>query len=448
MADWYHAVAMVASQVEEHFDRLKYGLVYRLHGLDPVNVLIYNGYGDRQRIHIKGRVLVNKGELESRDNDTLWRNLINMYRRLESDEVPFAELIVRAGGAETRVKADEEGYFQTWLDLANPVPEGNLWQEVEAELLHPIPENQPGPIKGTGKALIPPPTARFAVISDIDDTVVQTDAAHLVRMARHVFLGNARTRLPFPGVAAFYRALLDGAHGNDLNPLFYVSSSPWNLYDLLVDFFGLQNIPLGPVLFLRDWGLTPEEILPVDNRNYKMKVIRELMDFYHEMPFILIGDSGQEDPEIYQEVVASYPGRVLAVYIRNVSRDLKRPEAIKMLAQEVLQHGSTLILADDTLSIARHASEKGWIASQSLHGIQFEKSKDEAPPSPVEKLLAGEPKAEGPTVSVEGQKSEAVEQGAIEAALKTGEEKKEKPPTVVVKSDQEPESPPGQGQDR
>ena len=63
---------------------------HRLNGLDPVNILIYNSYGNAHRIHIKGRVLENKGELDARDNDTLWRNLVNMYRRLESDEVPHA----------------------------------------------------------------------------------------------------------------------------------------------------------------------------------------------------------------------------------------------------------------------------------------------------------------------------------------------------------------------
>ena len=69
-------------------------------------------------------------------------------------------------------------------------------------------------------------------------------------------------RLPFPGVAAFLRALYAGAGGGERNPLFYVSSSPWNIYDLLSEFFSLNDIPIGPVLFLRDWGLTDVELVP------------------------------------------------------------------------------------------------------------------------------------------------------------------------------------------
>lgn len=440
MASWSAALSHIANNVEEHFDELKYKLIYRLGGLDPVKIVAYNGFGRPDKLYLKGRVLEDKGEKTADDNDRLWDNLVNMYRRMESDEVPHARLKVRFQETEQEVEADNEGYFEAWIYPNRALTRETIWQEVSIELLNPIPPGQPLPIFTTGKVFVPPPTARFAVISDIDDTVVKSDAAHLMKMARNVFLSNARTRLPFPGVAAFYRALLDGPHGNDLNPLFFVSSSPWNLYDLLVDFFHLQNIPLGPVLFLRDWGLTENEFLPIHNLEYKMGTIRRLMDFYPELPFILIGDSGQEDPEIYAQVVSAYPGRVQAIYIRNVSADLKRPEAIRELAAKVAQAGSTLILADDTLSIARHAVQQGWISEQTLQTIAFEKEKDEAPPSPIEKLL-GDEKTEGPTVTVSASSQDGDANGttvkAVEQALQSGAAEKQKPPTVIVEPDGE-----------
>ena len=91
---------------------------------------------------------------------------------------------------------------------------------------------------------------RFGIISDIDDTVIRTDATSLLGTFRSTMLANARTRLPFPGVAALYRAL----HGAGTNPLFYVSSSPWNIYDMLSDVLAIRGIPAGPLL-LRNWGL-------------------------------------------------------------------------------------------------------------------------------------------------------------------------------------------------
>jgi phosphatidate phosphatase APP1 len=209
------------------------------------------------------------------------------------------------------------------------------------------------------------------VISDLDDTVVQTGATSLLRMARTVFLSNARTRLPFPGVAAFYRALQHGAGESPFNPVFYVSSSPWNLHDLLTEFLVLRKIPLGP-LMLRDWGISAQEALPTGHAGHKLEAIRRILDLFPALPFLLIGDSGQEDPEIYHRVVHDHPDRILAVYIRNVTPRPERAAAIRALAEEVEAAGSTLLLDDDTLGAARHAAERGWITPAALEEVAAE----------------------------------------------------------------------------
>ena len=440
MASWQKVLTHLVSDFEDHFDLLKYRLRERIGGRDPIMIQPYRGFGTREKVYLKGRVLEDKGIPPAEDNDTIWENLANMYRRFESDEIPFARVLARIHGAEQEVVTDIEGFFDIEIDLPELLPGDKLWQPVEMELLEPHREGYP-PVHAEAQVLVVPQDAEFGVISDVDDTVVHTDATNLIRMARTVFLGNARTRLPFKGVAAFYRALLRGKSGNEINPLFYVSSSPWNLYDLLSDFFQLQDIPFGPMLFLRDWGISEDEIIPVRHRIYKLAAIRQIMTLLPEMSFILIGDSGQEDPEIYRDVVQEFPGRILAVYIRNVSRDLKRPEAIRELAKEVVAAGSTLILADDTIPMAEHAVEMGWISPAALPEIREEKEKDEAPPGPVEKLLGEEEKEEGPAVTVEAETpvetEQAVEAGAVEAAVQSGDEKKEKPPTVVVKGEGE-----------
>lgn len=434
MADWQQIIAHFANNIEDHYDALKYRLMAKL-GDKQIKIVAYRGYGRQEQLYLKGRVLEDKHEQAAGDNDHIWQNLVNMYKRLESDEVPYARVLARFDDQEQEVQANEEGFFEVFIEPQKPLPTDRMWHAVHLRLLEPTGEPGSAPVEAVGEVFVPPPTAQYAVISDIDDTVVKSDATHLLRMARHVFLGNARTRLPFPGVAALYRALLDGPRGNAINPLFFVSSSAWNLYDLLADFFHLQNIPLGPILFLRDWGLTENEILPIKNQEYKLGVIRDIMNFYPELPFILIGDSGQEDPEIYTRITSEYPQRVLAVYIRNVVHDLKRPEAVRKLAEKVIEARSTLILADDSLAMARHAASQGWISTQSLHGIEFEKDKDTAPPTAVEKLL-GDEKPDAPTVVVQeatpAQNVEVVEGKAIEEALQKSKDEGQKPPTVII----------------
>src|SRR6185436_18710596 len=107
----------------------------------------------------------------------------------------------------------------------------------------------------------------------------------------------------------------------------------------------------------RDWGVSSVDPGEGGHAGHKTRHIQTILELYPTLPFILVGDSGQEDPEIYHQAVHDHPDRVLAVYIRNVNRRPERIEAIRTLAAEVEKAGSTLILADDTLAAARHAAE-------------------------------------------------------------------------------------------
>src|SRR5690606_25328263 len=151
------------------------------------------------------------------------------------------------------------------------------------------------PVVATGRALVPPATARFGVISDIDDTVLWTNARNRLRMIAMLMRTNAHTRKPFKGVSAFYRALRDGASGDEGNPIFYVSSSPWNLYVPLVDFLDAQGVPHGPLL-LKDYG---DHTLFAANEHgtHKSAAIERIFATYPRLSFVLIGDSGEQDPE-------------------------------------------------------------------------------------------------------------------------------------------------------
>ena len=429
MVSWQHVLTHLANNAEDHFDKLKNRLRKRLDLLGPLMIAPYRGCGTQEVLYLRGRVLEDMGITSPSDNDSVWANLVNMYRRFDSHEAPTRacwpvsmawnkslsptrRAFSRCGCTRRdRCRRADRGIRLSWNCCGRSGRDRGGWRR-------------------QARYSSRRPTARYAVISDIDDTVVQTNAASLLRMARVVFLGNARTRLPFKGVAAFYRALYGGVSGEEMNPLFYVSSSPWNLYDLFCDFFNLQNIPAGPILFLRDWGLTEDEILPLHNRNFKLATIQKILTLYPDLPFILIGDSGQEDPEIYQSVVNAYPNRVLAAYIRNVSRDPTRSAAIRGLAEKIVEAGSTLILAEDTEPLARHAAEQGWISPATLEVLRAARRADEAPPNPIETLLGVAPKEPGPTQVVEGREAE---DGGVERALKSGD-RDEEAPTVVVES--------------
>ena len=334
---------------------------------DPLIIHAYRGYGTDARVRVRGRVLEDEGIPAAGERDSALRNVLSALRRFESDEVPGARVAVRFAGATQELVTDAEGYFDTWITPREALHGDALWHDVAFELLAPRDPENPSPA-AIGRVLVPPATAKLGVISDLDDTVVQTGATDARMLLRSVFLANARTRLPFAGVATLYRALQAGSDGTQNNPVFYVSSSPWNLYDVLAEFLAIREIPEGPIM-LRDWGLSSRELLPTSHGSHKIEAIRSIIDLYPTLPFVLIGDSGQEDPEIYREIVAHYPSRILAIYIRNVTPGPDRADRIRALAREVTEAHSELVLASDTGEVAAHALDRGWIDAQSLERV-------------------------------------------------------------------------------
>ena len=320
---------------------------------DPLLVQSYLGYGVPGRAFLLGRVLEDRGLEAATADDSLWDNLKGTWKRFRSGEVAHAELNVTLMGVPDfaqPLRADDEGHVAQWLDVPTAKPDEDNLLSLGLELTHP---QRTPPVRAEASILVPSAAAQFGVISDIDDTVLQTGATSLRSLARQVLFGNAYTRLPFEGVASFYEAL----RGTQ-NPLFYVSSSPWNLYDVLTEFLALNKIPLGPVL-LRNWGLSATELLPTSHGEHKRAAIRQILETYPELPFILIGDSGQEDPEIYHETVHDFPGRILGIYVRDVA-DAERRESVQKLARKLAEDGSTLVLTEDTAAAAEHAAAQGW----------------------------------------------------------------------------------------
>ena len=355
---------VVGHAIEERFDALRFGLKRRLGLLDPFEILPYRGHGTTRELFLKGRVLEESGITHPGRDDAVWKNILNMARRFASDEVAGARVRASFEGLKIETTADVEGFFEVRFRLPEPLGGETGWYRVELDLLSP-PSPGGGEVRSTGHVLVPH-GAGFGVISDLDDTVVRSNATNVLKMAWIVVLNNAHTRLPFEGVATFYRALQLGADGRSSNPIFYVSSSPWNIYDMLVDFLNVHGVPPGP-LFLKDWSLG----VLGKHRDYKTGVIRRLLRTYEDLPFVLIGDSGEEDPEIYLQAVREHPGRIRAVYIRDVT-SVERDAEIKAIADEARKLGTELVAVSDTAAATEHAASIGLIPPDAIATVRSE----------------------------------------------------------------------------
>lgn len=328
---------------------------------DPIRILPYWGYGTADSLLVRGRVLQDEGIKLKEENPSFWENVWNMYRRFATDEVHDARLRVSLGDVHKEVLTNSEGFFELEIQPESPLDGDILWQPLDVSLLSPATEGKS--TLDQSEVLVVRDNASFGVISDIDDTIVHTAATDLLKMIRIVYLGSAESRRPFDGVADFYQALQNGK-GAGYNPIFYVSSSAWNMYDVFARFMELNDIPKGP-LFLKDVEFDIQQLLSFKHEVHKLEQIQPIFKRYPQLPFILIGDSGQKDVEIYADLVKRYPNRILGILIRDVvPYNTQRQHEIDAIADVIASTNTQFLMFQETQEAIDFAAKQGWILAQ------------------------------------------------------------------------------------
>ncbi|MDQ3510988.1 MAG: DUF2183 domain-containing protein, partial [Pseudomonadota bacterium] len=272
------------------------------------------------------------------------------------------------------------GYYTAAL-TTTATPSEQLWDNATASL-HDGTLSTAHPILQVGRE------AGYGVISDIDDTVLHSSINSWKTAAQLAFLHNARTRQPLQGVATLYQALQDGADHSGRHPIFYVSSSPWNLYDLLEDFMDLNAIPCGPI-FLRDFGIEPGKFIATRGHEHKLQRARMLIERFPQLRWVLMGDSGQADAELYAEAARSYGDRIAAIYIRDVDPGDDSPHDLRADChiERVAGTSVPMLRVSDSFAIAEHAAGLGLLDTRAVAEVAAEVRHDQHRPSLSEAAL-------------------------------------------------------------
>ncbi len=327
---------------------------------DALQIITFRSYGNAHHFYARGRAL--EDEIIDLLDKGFFRLLLNTWKRFDTDEIRNTPLtITLADGRKVDGETDIDGYYL--IDL--PLSELDRLSDSEGWLRYEIAFAESGivadktfPNRFYGEMLIPSNLSEFGVISDIDDTILHTGVVSSLkwRVIINTFFKRADKRLPLEGAAQFYRMLHKGQSEQNLNPMFYVSHSPWNLYRYLEFFLVKNNFPKGPIL-LRSWrefGFGR----PKNEKPQKQKEIVNILKTYPELSFILIGDSGENDATIYLEVVRSFPDRVKAIYLRSVAHKRKMNKVKQMLGQF---GGVPIMLVEKSEDAVLHARWLGFI---------------------------------------------------------------------------------------
>jgi phosphatidate phosphatase APP1 len=300
----------------------------------------YVGHGGAEGVVVRGRVLDDPVPTEAVEGEGVGAAVRRTLRHFVTDELPGVPLRITVAGASVETITDDDGYFIARL---NPEPDllTSPWTSGTVALAAPY-RGLTGPHTTPVEVLVPSPDARFGVVSDIDDTLLETGVQRVGRMIQQTFTGSALTRTAFPGAPELYRDLAAGA-----NPFFYVSSSPWNLHSFLIAFLRHHDFPRGPVL-LRDLLGTAA------GREQKHGRIHEILELHPGLPFVLLGDSGEKDPAVYADIVRAHPDRILAVYIREVR--INPADGRVERISDAWAHDVPFVLAADSEAMRQHAA--------------------------------------------------------------------------------------------
>ena len=261
-------------------------------------VIPYAGYGAPGWTRVLCRVLLTK---PTGGTDPRYKK-IRGWRSFTSVPVTDIAVTIEIGNVEQRVVADRGGVVDTMLkvDLAPG------WHTITIRTDET--ESVDAPI------FIVDPSVTVGIISDVDDTVMVTALPRPFLAAWNTFVLDEHARRPVPGMAVLYERLTRTHPGM---PVFYLSTGAWNVAPTLTRFLSRNLYPPGPLL-LTDWGPTHDRWFR-SGRNHKVDTLTRLSREFPEMRWLLVGDDGQHDEEIYDQFAASHPHAVTAVAIRQLS---------------------------------------------------------------------------------------------------------------------------------
>jgi phosphatidate phosphatase APP1 len=282
-------------------------------------------------------------------------------RRFAALAFPGVKVKVSLAGSEDRVETDRHGYAAGAMEVGD-LPPG--WHDYNVATEPDDPQEEPA--EATGRVLVPDPTAKVWVVSDIDDTVLQTGLAEGLVAVKNTLLGQAHTRQAVPGMSTLYRALEAGRPGDGRTAFFYLSTGPWSLYAVLTEFLKVRGFPDGP-LFLTVWG-PQERYITRSGSEHKRQALRKLAANYPGRRFVLIGDSGQRDPYNYADFAREYPDSVAAIVIVDVGL-AEHAEEVAAHSELAVAEGLPFYFVADAREAAIKLCELELITEESIEAV-------------------------------------------------------------------------------
>ncbi len=272
------------------------------------NIDLYNAYGNEHNLVLHGRTVKKENEeKEVNSQDSGYTNAWNALNFFHSDEIKNKKVFLTIDEERYETIGDDEGYFEFNITSVKALTMGykNLDLQIEGNvnLYH-------------AKAMIIDDRKLIGIISDVDDTVVVSDVTNKTELLINTFWKNYKQREVIPTMAERFKKILADNPPTAPSRLFFLSGSPEQLFTPIEKFLEYNNFPEHTIILKQIHGKNKDSL--TDQIAYKTQKIEELIALYPNMEWIMFGDSGEKDADIYGAIKEKYPSKVKAYYIRNV----------------------------------------------------------------------------------------------------------------------------------
>ncbi|WBL21000.1 MULTISPECIES: App1 family protein [unclassified Zunongwangia] len=316
-----------------------------------LDLKLYRGYANDKELVVFGHLFKSWAPDKYRLDRKGIKHTSAIIHKFRIKPLSNYELHLCFKGKEWKTKTMEDGYFRFTVPYEENLQSGWHEYEVIAKM-----EDHFGIIeKGE---LLKPYESKLGIISDIDDTFLISHSNSFFKKLYVMLSKNVNRRKIFEDVVDHYKSLSKAGQDSEeaSNSFFYVSSSEWNLYDFIAEFADMHELPKAVIKLKKiKTGISDFVKTGRGSHDHKFQKVKDIISFYPNLEYVLLGDDSQQDVHIYERICKTYPTNVRSIYIRQTEKK-KNKEVTATLKNIESLDVATCYFKDSNTAIAH--SEK------------------------------------------------------------------------------------------
>ncbi len=328
--------------------------------MTKLDLKLYRGYANDNHLVVFGHVFKSWAPDKYRLDRRGIRHAFSILHMFRIKPIENAEVELVFKDLKIRTRTLNDGYFRFDVPFHGELESGWHAYQVNCKLN--------GEIGIVGKSeLLKPYKSTLGIISDIDDTFLISHSNTVFKKLYVMLSRNINKRKIFDDVVMHYQLLSIAGQDSKVasNSFFYVSSSEWNLYGFINDFAEIHELPKA-VIKLKDikTGIRDFFATGRGDHDHKFHKIKDILSFYSDLQYVLLGDDSQHDPDIYERVCKIFPLSIKAVYIRQTGRNPK--STVLAILENITNMGAETCYFQSSEEAISHSEHIGIIGRKPL----------------------------------------------------------------------------------